>query len=107
MKQIIVWIAMVFFCNSSQSQNYRIEVHPGTELLHIINYYAGVYKPAVAQSAYLKDVHQYFDKYRNHPAVKFAAHLKFNDFVDLGWCMENFSAGWSLYLSKYRCTSLR
>jgi hypothetical protein len=88
MKRIIALVSVIFICTSSQSQNYHVEVHPGTELLHIINYYGGVYKPAVAKSAYLRDVQQYFDQYKNHQAVKFASHLKFNDFVDLGWCIE-------------------
>lgn len=65
-----------------------VEVHPGTELLHIVNYLAKVYHPPVSKSTYIKDIHQWFGKHKTHKAVLFASHLKFNDFVDLGWCLE-------------------
>jgi len=63
-------------------------VHPGTELLHVVNYLAGVYQPTARQSSYLDAVETWFGKYREHPAVVHAAALPYNDFTDLGWCFD-------------------
>lgn len=67
---------------------YEVKVHSGTELLHIVNYLAGVNQPLVKQSSYLDDVEEWFERYRDHPAVHHAMKLPYNDFSDLGWCFE-------------------
>jgi len=67
---------------------YEVKVHPGTELLHIVNYLAGVNQPLVKRSSYLDDVDEWFERYRDHPAVLHATKLPYNDFSDLGWCFE-------------------
>ncbi len=89
MKKIVFFI--LFLCLNSSitlAQRYEVKVHPGTELMHIVNYLAGVYGPAVSGSTYQKDVDQWFSKYKDHPAVTKASELPYNDFVDLGWCIE-------------------
>lgn len=90
MKRFLQGILLVFICwgQTSGQPKAIVEVHAGTELLHIVNYLAKVYRPAVDRSAYLTDIDKWFGSYRQHPAVALASHLKFNDFVDLGWCLE-------------------
>lgn len=65
-----------------------VAVHPGTELLHIINYLAGVARPRVADYSYRNDVDNWFAKYATHPAVLHAKSLPYNDFVELGWAFD-------------------
>ncbi|WP_176146110.1 DUF4932 domain-containing protein [Parapedobacter luteus] len=65
-----------------------VEVHKGTELLHIINYLAGVYSPAVQNSSYRKAVDEWFVNFKDHPVLDVARKLPYNDFVDLGWCIQ-------------------
>ncbi|KEO75218.1 DUF4932 domain-containing protein [Anditalea andensis] len=89
------YIAILFFQSTflaalplKNEVQYEVKVHPGTELLHIVNYLAGVNQPLVKKSSYLDDVDEWFGEYINHPAVKHAKELPYNDFADLGWCFE-------------------
>lgn len=88
MKKIMMLFLVSGFMSVANAQQHEVKVHAGTELLHIINYLAGVYLPAVDKSTYLEDVNQWFGKHKNHPAVQHASALPYNDFVDLGWCIE-------------------
>jgi hypothetical protein len=38
--------------NSSDYQPFEVKVHPGTELLHVVNYLAGVYQPTARGAAF-------------------------------------------------------
>lgn len=67
---------------------YEVDVHPGIELLHVINYLARVYGPPVRDYDYRRDVDAWFGHLREHPAVVHARALPFNDFVDLGWALD-------------------
>lgn len=66
-----------------------VAVHPGTELLHVINYLAGVARPMVASYSYRDDVDAWFAPYADHPAVIHARALPYNDFVELGWAFDS------------------
>ncbi|MGY5848770.1 DUF4932 domain-containing protein [Salegentibacter sp. HM20] len=89
MRSVIITILFLVFSNAAQSQhNYVVEVHKGTELLHIINYLGGVYSPAVQNSSYQKAVDEWFVHFKDHPVVEVAKKLPYNDFVDLGWCIQ-------------------
>lgn len=50
-------------------KSYEVKVHPGMELMHIINYLAGVNQPLVKNSTYLDAVDDWFGNYKDHPAV--------------------------------------
>ncbi|MFC4726928.1 DUF4932 domain-containing protein [Coralloluteibacterium thermophilus] len=65
-----------------------VAVHPGTELLHVINYLARVYAPPVRDYDYRRAVDAWFGHMREHPAVVHARALPYNDFADLGWALE-------------------
>lgn len=103
-KRFKIFFCVCFFSTapliSSGQENYIVEVHKGTELLHIVNYLAGVYVPAERSSSYVKAVDDWFSKYRTHPAVEFAKKLPYNDFSDLGWCV-NFPSLEVTYPDKY------
>lgn len=66
-------------------------VHPGIELLTIVQLLAGKY-PLPNQSAYAKATEAYFAPYANHPAVQHARQLKrvYSDLPELGYCFDNF-----------------
>ena len=67
-----------------------VTVHPGVELLSIIQYLAGHAGPR--PSPYLTDVRQHFAPFRNHPAVLFLfnSDARFGyDLPELGWCFDN------------------
>jgi len=89
MRSAIVTILFFVFANAAHSQhNYVVEVHKGTELLHIINYLAGVYSPAVQNSSYREALDEWFVNFKNHPVIDVAKKLPYNDFADLGWCIQ-------------------
>lgn len=67
-----------------------ITVHPGVELLSIVQYLAGRQDPAL--SPYRTDVQQHFGPYRSHPAVLFLfkSNARFGyDLPELGWCFND------------------
>ncbi|TDK23782.1 DUF4932 domain-containing protein [Luteimonas aestuarii] len=70
------------------SIDYVVAVHPGTELLHVINYLARVYGPPVRDYDYRRAVDAWFGHLREHPAVVHARTLPYNDFAELGWALE-------------------
>ncbi|MDR7194639.1 DUF5694 domain-containing protein [Luteimonas terrae] len=74
--------------DASASIRYEVGVHPGTELLHVINYLARVYGPPVKDYDYRRAVDAWFGHLREHPAVVHARTLPYNDFVELGWAFE-------------------
>lgn len=83
-----IYFLLLFFYSTAGAQGYEVKVHPGTELLHIINYLAGVNEPLVQESSYLEAVDDWFVSYKEHPAVQHASQLPYNDFADLGWCFD-------------------
>ena len=66
-----------------------VAVHPGTELLHVINYLAGIAPPMVATYSYRTAVDEWFAAFASHPAVEHAKSLPYNDFVELGWAFDD------------------
>ncbi|RYF73466.1 MAG: DUF4932 domain-containing protein [Cytophagaceae bacterium] len=67
-----------------------VTVHPGVELLAIIQYLAGSEGPS--PSPYLTDVRRHFTPFRNHPAVLFLfnSNARFGfDLPELGWCFTD------------------
>lgn len=67
-----------------------ITVHPGVELLSIIQYLSGNQGPI--PSPYLTDVRKHFSSYRTHPAVLFLfnSDARFGyDLPELGWCFTD------------------
>lgn len=67
-----------------------VAVHPGVELLSIIQYLSGNQGPT--SSTYRTAVREYFGRYRTHPAVLFLfnSNARFGyDLPELGWCFNN------------------
>ena len=67
-----------------------VTVHPGVELLSIIQYLAGYAGPGA--SPYRTAVRAHFAPFRNHPAVLFLfnSDARFGyDLPELGWCFDN------------------
>ena len=69
----------------------KVTVHPGVELLTIIQILADKY-PQPNPSAYSKEALEYFGKYKDHPAVKkvISFDKTYTDLVELGWCISDF-----------------
>lgn len=70
--------------------NLTITVHPGVELLSVIQYLAGKQDPT--PSPYRTAVRNYFGRYRTHPAVLFLfnSDARFGyDLPELGWCFND------------------
>jgi len=87
---LIVLTALLPFAGICQDQ-LKVTVHPGVELLTIIQILADRY-PDPYTSTYSKEVLDYFGKYKDHPAVKKMRSLTktFGDTPELGWCMSGF-----------------
>ncbi|RPD49577.1 DUF4932 domain-containing protein [Hymenobacter sediminis] len=70
-----------------------VTVHPGIELLTIVQLLAGKY-PLPNKSRYAKETETYFAPCANHPAVEYARKLKkvYTDLPELGYCLDNFPA---------------
>jgi hypothetical protein len=68
-----------------------VTVHPGIELLTIVQLLAGKY-PAPNKSVYAQATEAYFTPFANHPAVQQARRLPkvFTDLPELGYCFDNF-----------------
>lgn len=96
---ILFFLSHITFGQSTQSavpfgakedQKLTVAVHPGVELLSIIQYLAGHAGPR--PSPYLTDVRRHFAPFRNHPAVLFLfnSDARFGyDLPELGWCFDN------------------
>lgn len=70
-----------------------VTVHPGVELLTIVQLLAGKYPPP-NKSSYAKATEAYFTPFANHPAVQLARRLPkvYTDLPELGYCLDNFPA---------------
>lgn len=68
-----------------------VTVHPGIELLTIVQLLAGKYPPP-NKSGYAKATEAYFTPFANHPAVQQAQRLPkvYTDLTELGYCFSNF-----------------
>ena len=67
-----------------------VAIHPGVELLSIIQYLSGNQGPM--SSTYRTDVREHFGRYRTHPAVMFLfnSNARFGyDLPELGWCFTD------------------
>jgi hypothetical protein len=89
---IIGLIALLPVAGICQDQ-LKVAVHPGVELLTIVQILAGKYA-APNPSAYSKEVMDYFGKFKDHPAVKKVQSFDkvFADLPEIGWCMSGFPA---------------
>jgi hypothetical protein len=102
MKKLCLLLLLVSQITLAQSANQPVPVgananekltatvHPGVELLAIVQYLAGREGPQ--PSPYLTAVRQHFTPYRNHPAVLFLfnSDVRFGfDLPELGWCFAN------------------
>ncbi|MEM9931947.1 MAG: DUF4932 domain-containing protein, partial [Bacteroidota bacterium] len=82
----------VLACTCGRAQSYEVNVHPGQELLTVIQILADRY-PTPNKSAYAKDMEAHFRQHENHPAVKAMAEMSekiYTDFPELGWCFYDF-----------------
>lgn len=68
-----------------------VTVHPGIELLTIVQLLAGKYSPP-NKSIYAKETEAYFAAFAHHPAVQLARRLPkvYFDLPELGYCLDNF-----------------
>ena len=74
------------------SQTYEVNVHPGQELLTIIQILAEKY-PQPNPSNYYEEVKTHFGTFDKHKAVQFLTSFQKNiypDFIELGWCISDF-----------------
>lgn len=81
-----------FACTSVCAQNYEVNVHPGQELLTVIQLLADRY-PDPNKSAYAKEVEAHFRPHEKHPAVLALTNMServYTDFPELGWCFSDF-----------------
>jgi hypothetical protein len=93
MKQLILsfLLALSTAVGYGQAQEVKINVHPGVELLTIVQKLSGKY-PASAPSTYEREVLAYFSPYQKHPAVLKVQQLKgqvFPDLTELGFCFTD------------------
>jgi hypothetical protein len=75
----------------SPTDRITVTVHPGIELLTIVQLLAGKY-PQPNKSSYAKETEAYFAAFAHHPAVQLARRLPkvYTDLPELGYCLENF-----------------
>lgn len=94
MKYYLFCLLSMLLINASfgQSAEVSINVHPGIELLTIIQKLAGQYPPSTP-SKYENEVLAYFSKYKNLAAVNGIKNFKGNIYTDitsLGFCFRDF-----------------
>lgn len=91
MKKLVLLTLIGFLPFACICQELKVTVHPGVELFTIVQILAGKY-PQPNPSAYSKEALAYFEKYKDHPAVKKVASFEktYPDLVELGWCMSDF-----------------
>lgn len=94
-----------------QGDDLTVNVHPGVELVTIVQLLAEKY-PRPTPSAYYEEVKKQFGGFVNHPAVVYLKSFQRNlytDFVELGWCFDGFpsirltepnTANWFRYYGK-------
>ncbi|MEM8585042.1 MAG: DUF4932 domain-containing protein [Bacteroidota bacterium] len=74
----------------ASAQTFEVGVHPGQELLTIIQILADQY-PEPNESTYQKDMRAHFANMSDHPAVRYIAAFQntlYTDFPEMGWCIE-------------------
>ncbi|GAA3957065.1 DUF4932 domain-containing protein [Mucilaginibacter dorajii] len=91
MKKLFLILLFVAPLRGFCQDELRVNVHPGIELFTIVQILADGY-PKPNPSAYTTEAMAYFEKYKDHPAVKKARSFgkTYTDLVELGWCMSNF-----------------
>jgi Domain of unknown function (DUF4932) len=92
MKKVALIIAFVslLFVQPHFGQEMTANVHPGVELMTIIQIFAGKY-PMPTKSSYAKEVENYFMPFKDHAAIKKIQAFEGNvytDFAELGWCFS-------------------
>lgn len=85
---LILWFGTAASLQAETTEQRIVAVHPGTELLHIVNYLSGIAPPKVESYSYRDDVDAWFADFQSHPAVEHAKGLPYNDFVELGWAFD-------------------
>jgi len=89
---LLTLLLCCFACTCGRAQNYQVNVHPGQELITIIQVLADRY-PTPNKSQYAKEMEAYFRAYEKHPAVTALADMNkrvYTDFPELGWCFSDF-----------------
>jgi hypothetical protein len=76
---------------SPPADRITVTVHPGIELLTVVQLLAGKY-PVPNKSVYAEETETYFASFANHPAVRLARRLPkvYTDLPELGYCLDNF-----------------
>ena len=90
MKNLLLtfWLSLSAFAGYGQSDSLKITVHPGVELLTIVQKLAGKY-PDSTPTGYEREVLAYFKPYQQHPAVQQVQQFKgrvYPDLTELGFC---------------------
>lgn len=105
MKAVVCSIVLLFFGNYCKAQQIAklpfgakhheeltIYVHPGTELMIIVQLLAEKYSDP-NPSSYYEAMKVWFTPFKDHAAVKYLESFRsqlYPDFVELGWCFDNF-----------------
>lgn len=77
---------------AKQHEELTIYVHPGTELMTIVQILAEKYSDQTP-SSYNEEVKAWFTPFKTHPAVIYLQSFKkqlYPDFIELGWCYDDF-----------------
>jgi len=85
-------LLLLLLCTCGRAQTYEVNVHPGQELLTIIQILADRY-PEPNESNYQQDFEAHFRPFSDHPAVKAMTAMSeriYSDFPELGWCISDF-----------------
>jgi hypothetical protein len=88
---LILLLGIATHAFTQTKTKFTVTVYPGTELLSVIHLLTG--KAEFTRSAYQQEVMQYFEKYKDHPAVQKAKALPYVscDFpTRLSWAFYNF-----------------
>lgn len=90
----LLFATLLCTCGRAQlaAQQYEITVHPGQEMMTIIQVLAERYANT-NDSDYQADVMKKFKPHADHPAVKALQNMSdrvYSDFPELGWCLTDF-----------------
>ena len=83
---------ILLYCSGVSAQQYEVNVHPGQELLTIIQVLAEK-SPQPNQSQYYTAVQAHFSPFKDHPAVQLLKRIEgkiYSDFPELGWCYSDY-----------------
>lgn len=93
MKQYCFTILLLLMVlTSARAQTYEINVHPGQELLTIVQILGEQY-PSPNRSDYQAGVEAHFRSFEDHPAVEWIRNFRgkvYTDLPEIGWCYTNF-----------------